>query len=227
MKSQYYVQVGTGRLGGLIASQASTLFVQTEFVRLDPVRGLDGMTASYPVTVDRLVICISPAQKNKLNSQSCQWNEIFAGFVQQVADKQIKVRQIIFISSTRVFDGIDQGLIDSKTNAIAQSKRAKYLLFAENQLLNLAPSVHIVRCSGLYGQGYNTYSKILEKTSERPRFGVKIETVVKKVAQILKEPIGRSEHYLLTDGFCHHKGEAINIDDIALLATKYRLLINS
>lgn len=67
---------------------------------------------------------------------------------------------IVYLSSTGVWDGVENGDIDESFDPQPQSVRAKILLAAERQIL-MAPYPSVVfRLSGIYGPGRNSLERI-------------------------------------------------------------------
>lgn len=227
-----YLQIGTGRLGSLIAKhvKASTN-LHINYARIDPQTGLINSNAkTINGEIDQLVLCLSPSQ-----SSPWKWGQILNGVVKQVALNELKIHKLIFISSTRVYDGINEGVITAETPVNAHSQRAKELFKAEQQIAKLTNNFHILRCCGLYGktgQAYQKYLEILTRKDNKTRFGVDIEEVADSVVEKLKEGdrIKNSQvstYSLLTDGYCHFNGEKIAAEDACHLSDQHRLLINS
>jgi len=222
-----YLQVGKGRLGNLIAqSVKASTNLTINYARIDPEFGLINSNRK-PIggDVDQLVLCLSPSQ-----SSVWQWDQILNGMIKQVVRNELKINQLIFISSTRVYDGITGGIITAETPVNAASKRAMKLLKAEHHIEQLTSNYHILRCSGLYaktGQDYRKYPKILVQKDDKIRFGVDIEYVTQVVVEKLKENTQVSTHSLLTDGYCYFNGEKIAAQKVSHLSGQHRLLINS
>lgn len=228
-----YLQVGKGRLGGLIAQQVKHSLGQIDEIqtaRIDPDTGLiDLKGSSLTGAINRLVICISAGKK-----QSWQWHQLLTGMLAQKDRGELKINQLIFISSTAVYDGIQRGVVCVDTPAIARSERAKSLLRAENQIKLLANTFHIVRCSGLYGRDYQKYLAILSSPAlskasvsqddDQPRFGVNVESVAETVLDRLRQNSHTSSYSLLTDGYCYFQGHKTAIGEANELALKHRLL---
>lgn len=162
-----YLQVGKGRLGGLIAEHVQQALApafaekpDNHFARIDAQAGLtDSDGSPLSGVIDRLVICISPERR-----KSWQWDQLLLGMIEQKARGELKINQLVFISSTGIYDGISQGMISVDTLPKAQSERSRCLLVAENHIKLLADNYHILRCSGLYGAGYQKYSTMLSMT---------------------------------------------------------------
>jgi len=222
-----YLQIGLGRLGSLIIKQVkASTNLTINYARIDPKIGLINSNAN-PIKgeIEQLVLCISPSQ-----SSPWQWDQILNGIIKQVAEKELKISQLVFISSTHVYDGLSSGIICAKTPVNASSERAKALLKAEQQIEKLASSFHIMRCSGLYGKNESTYQKyrdILTQNDNKTRFGVDIEEVANLVVTKLKQNNQVSSYSLLTDGYCYLNGEKITVDEATHLSDQHRLLINS
>lgn len=224
-----YVQVGQGRLGRLIVNGAksSNYISDIQLAEIDENIGLCHLEgAVLNGIVERLVICISPSVK-----KPWQWNDILKGLEKQVKKKQLVIGQLIFISSTRVYDGIDSGTITAETPAIAKSQAGLNLLKAEETLKRLAKNTHFLRCSGLFSDNLNIYQQyyqiLLAATNpEKVRFALNVAQVVKKVINILTQTICHNylNYYLLTDGYCHVNGKRLNITDPQVILLTKRLL---
>lgn len=222
-----YLQIGKGRLGRLVARQVkASTNLPINYARIDPKVGLID-SANQPIkgTIEQLVLCISPSK-----SSPWSWHEILNGIAEQVAKNQLTINQLIFISSTRVYDGITSGIITAEIPVKASSKRAIAILRAEQQIEKLASSFHILRGSGLYGKNGSAYQKyldILTKNDNKTRFGVDIEEVAQVVVEKLKETSRVSTYSLLTDGYCHFNGKTMSIEEANHLSSQHRLLVNS
>ena len=205
--------------------ETSTNFPVT-YARIDPELGLINSNVELiKGEIDHLVLCLSPSK-----SSSWQWDQIFNGLMRQVAKKELKINKVIFISSTRVYDGLCRGEISAKTPVNARSERAQQLITAEQQIEKLASSFHILRCSGLYGaedQPYQKYREILTRNDNKMRFGVDIEKVANVVVEKLEDQDKVSSYSLLTDGGGHLNGQKLLIEQVNYLSNQYRLLINS
>jgi len=221
-----YVQVGQGRLGGLIAKAVEAQFSNIHFAKIDQAQGLLNQ-AGLPLTgtIERLVICISPGKQ-----KNWSWLNILQGLESQLHAGDLIVHQLIFISSTRVYDGIDFGLITAKTKAVAKSPTGLELLKAEQMIKSFANNVHILRCSGLYSEYlpiYQKYFEILLAKSNKIRFGVNVEQVVDKVLEFvlpLNTVKQASSYHLLTDGHCYVNGKKIMLSEFKLKLTSMRVL---
>jgi len=213
-----YVQVGKGRLGRVIANRVKQTAV---FAKIDADLGLQIPAFSeQKYVIENLVICISPSTKN-----SWDWADILKGILQQVLIGQLKINRLIFISSTRVYEGIERGIVDATTQAISKTSKGVSLLAAEKIVAQIAQQYHILRCSGLYGEGYKKYLSILSQCKkEQTRFAVSIEQVadevVGKLAQATSEP---SSCTLLTDGYCYFQGDKMLIQEAMLLSLQHKI----
>lgn len=239
-----YLQVGKGRLGNLIAEHVLRELSNTskvQFARIDAQAGLtdpDGVPLN--AVINCLVICVAPGR-----SGCWQWHQLLLGMLKQKACGGLKINKLIFVSSTRIYDGIEQGIIAVETPPKAKSERGKQLLMAENQIKQLAKNYHILCCSGLYGGSYQKYWSILSpeldastmdssveaslphKTSAeitQPRFGVHVDSVAQAVVHRIGLDCSNSSYSLLTDGYCYFEGYKIPVEKVRDFCEKYRLL---
>lgn len=240
MKNYNYVQVGRGRLGQAIinslqhsqlSQQYEKLSIAPVLARIDETDGLlfknDPQVITEPISIELLVICIAPGRPAKW-----QWNDILRGITAQVEAGLLRIAKVVYISSTRVYEGYQSGVVTANSKPMANSERGRALLAAEDCAIALAKSALIVRCAGLNGPLYKVYSQSLQETSSRMRFAVTISQIGNDIASHLIEPAKGLHYLLLTDGFAYVDGMAIDIaelnqQELALLAKKYRILIKS
>ncbi len=250
MQKIEYLQVGTGRLGTLIARRyLDSEIKQSEteqseirqsegvigpskvtYAKIDPATGLiNSQGQAMNCVVERMVICISPGQ-----SHSWQWHSLLAGILRQVKKGTVKINQLAFISSTSVYDGITSGVVSAETMPLSHSDRAVSLLKAESQVEQLSDCVHILRCSGLYqtlGSNYQKYLNILKQDSlgndSKLRFGVDIDDVAEATINWLTKNNLTSCYSILTDGFCYLNGKKLRLESANHFLKKSKLLVNS
>jgi len=221
-----YLQVGNGRLGSLIANRVKKhLKGDIRFARIDPVRGLILPTNTRSqIKINRLVICISPSVRNPW----C-WRDLLFGLSAQVVNGEIEIGQLLMISSTRVYDGIERGIVTAETQPVAVSEKAEALLEAENTIRSLAKYHHIFRPSGLYGKSYQKYSQILKLSdSNKPfRFGVDEQQVADQVMLRIQQETSVCSIALLTDSCGYYKGQKKSFEQIEKYSVQGRVLKNS
>jgi hypothetical protein len=225
-----YLQIGAGRLGAVIFKaiqaepQLSSLLLSesSTFTRIDPQLGIAIDAVELPLRIDKLVICIAPGMDKKW-----RWNAIFCGLVKQVVQQQIVINELIFISSTRVYDGIKQGVVNAKVLPAAQSERAKGLLAAERQLSQLAGHYCFLRCCGLVGEHYQRFQQILKQSDEKVRFAVDTQQVAEKVVERLLAKRTNNQYSIVTDGYSYYRGSKLAFEKSLLLSKHQRLLQNS
>jgi hypothetical protein len=237
MKNYNYVQVGSGRLGQAIInalqnSQPLNKLSETPVLaRIDATHGLFFNKLSEliaePIHIELLVICIAPGRPAKW-----QWNDILQGITAQVEKGLITIDKVVYISSTRVYEGYQTGLVYANNKPLANSERASALVVAEGCITRLAKSVLIVRCAGLNGPQYEVYSQSLQQSSSRMRFAVTVAQIGDDIANYLAKPLSGQHCLLLTDGFAYVDGTSIDIaklnqQQLGHLAKKYRVLIKS
>jgi len=234
------VMVGQGRLGKRIAFEVGRLTTKQivhkkiSLARIDPLSGL--FLNDRVKTVDKghllinhLIICIAPKAASsmlKMAKNHWSWSNILNGVLNQVKARQLTIKQLIFVSSTRVYDGIEKGRINASITARSNSERGRALIVAEQTIELLTERFHILRCSGLYGEEYSKYGAVLAKQSDQLRFGVASERVASTVAELIDSSVA-SSYSLLTDGFAYYRGERITVAQACQLAGDRRILINS
>ena len=221
-----YLQIGKGRLGRLIAAQVEKqINASIQWGRLSHEDGIQlGQSKNTNITINKLVICISPTENSNWN-----WNNIFYGLKKQHQLGKIEINQLVLVSSTRVYDGIDKGLIDAATPPTPISEKAKALFTAEQEAMSIAKYHHIIRATGLYGQGYSKYKKILTTSSnhEKFRFGVDISQVAKEVSELLFQLHCQNSMSLLTDNYAYQNGEVFSYEQAEKYSHSKRILKNS
>jgi len=229
------VVCGHGRIGGALLEKLGVqeLPVSVWRARIDPEQGLYCQEATLPAQIDLLIICISAGQKSKPSTR-WQWRQIFAGLTRQLHSGAVTVKNIVMVSSTRVYEAIEQGIVTAHTSASSCSEQGKGLVIAEQELMALPAQVRILRASGLYGVGYPVYRPILKAGLTKPRFGVDSAEVVARLYQSVVAAIdGRfcGQIEVLTDGGVYFEGECFYWPEdrprIEVLAKQYRILLNS
>ena len=216
---------GKGRIGSKVIESLKELEIGIEFAILECNQGLVGVDLETPI--DLLVICISSTNK------SWSWENVFNGLSSQVQNNKKLFKYLIFVSSTRVYDGIKTGFIDCNTNPIAESKKARQLLQAEFAVSQIALTYRLVRPVGIYGSNYTKYISILNSATDKPRFGVTENTIRECIVDLVMR--AREEKLstgvdLLTDRITYFKGERLNFDQqerLKYLSHNYRLFVNS
>lgn len=224
-----YLQVGRGRLGEQIAQK----YLQSQeakgikngrnrvvYSRIDTVSGLEiANQQSERMVIEKLVICIAPGSEKKW-----QWATIFGGLCQQVKSSHVVINELIFISSTRVYDGYLTGVVSANDKPIAVSERAKSILIAESRLSGIANNVSILRCCGLVGEEYTYFAQLLTQPTDKVRFAIDISKVADRVVEILELSQSSNRVAILTDGYCYHNGLKLLLIEALELQTKHRLL---
>ncbi|MCW9016387.1 MAG: sugar nucleotide-binding protein [Kangiellaceae bacterium] len=214
---------GKGRIGLPLVQELFAKGLKPEFARIDPDSGLIGIELNKPI--DKLVICISSAGK------SWTWDSIFSGLKRQVENRAVAIKALIYVSSTRVYDGIENGFVDKSTTPVADSIRAQSLLNAEATIKSIAAVSYVIRPSGLYGADYQRYLSILHAAEEKPRFGTHQQALVDRLTELvlLKNLSNGAE--ILTDGMLYFKGAKLkcekDTDDVFKLSQQFRVLLNS
>ena len=190
------------------------------FARINTNDGLQVQNLqAQNLIIEHLVICISPSSKNIWD-----WINILQGVLQQVLTGQLKINRLVFISSTRVYDGIERGIVEASTQAVSHSHKGKSLLAAEQLIPQLADQYHILRCSGLYGEGYQKYLAILsECRKQQTRFAVSLDEVAEEVVSKIENG-NQSSCSLLTDGYCYFEGKKISMLDAMSLSAQHKIL---
>lgn len=226
-----YLQIGAGRLGLMINSAIKSKSELAKLLlskahsnfRIDPVNGLSmALSTAQPVTIERLLICIAPGRDKKWS-----WSNIFSGLERQVLQKQLFINELIFISSTRVYDGISQGIVTAQDHPIAQSDRAKGIIEAEKQLIRLAKTHCILRCCGLIGEQYQQFQTYLKQEDGKVRFAVDIDQVATKVVERLATTSSSNQYSIVTDGSCYYQGRRLAFEESIFLSGEHRLLQQS
>ncbi|WP_196138824.1 hypothetical protein [Aliikangiella sp. G2MR2-5] len=232
---------GKGRIGGPLIRRLADIGLNPVTARLDLEAGLvlNTSTASAneclvndfdnnKVEVHLLVICISAYGK------PWNWGDIFNGLKKQVDAGSLVVENLILVSSTRVFDGIECGMITASTRAKGCSQKAKELLKGELDAFEVACRCYIVRASGLYGQDYKAYWPVLNQAFDRPRFGTSQELLIERLESLCTQYNDTdlaSTIELLTDGAVYFRGSkllfSVSSGEIGKLAENYKILQSS
>lgn len=218
---------GKGRIGKQVADQCIDNGHQVENYRLNPELGLTNTDRAVQGDMDVLIICISPAK----SQTKWDWSDILLGLKKQIEQQEVKIKQIILVSSTRVYEGIETGFVEANSDLVRASDKANSIQDAEQLLLLSHANVTILRCTGLIGIGYERYQEILATAHDRPRFAVNIKDVIKHIVAVVDNNQTRSSIYLMTDGKVHYKGQALSFGNdksvLEQLALEYKLLVNS
>ena len=213
---------GKGRIGGAVSS---SLIAQGYFVkhcRIHPQAGISALS-EFSGQPFLLVICISAFGK------SWSWDSLLVGLVEQLKSMESSNGQVIFVSSTRVFDGIASGEVAAATPVKPASQKAQQLVAAESQLASTNLPLWIMRPSGLYGDEYPKYLPIMKNGAEKPRFGIDSQRVSERLvqlSQILVTEGFSSGVEVMTDGFAYHDNQEImpNTQEWQRLCGQFRML---
>ncbi len=220
---------GQGRIGARVTQALRAKGHQVDVLRLDKEKGLYSQNATVPTKIQVLLICISSAKAKGL----WDWTNIFDGLEQQVNLGQLKINNLIFVSSTRVFDGIGSGLVTSQTEPQSNSERGQKVIQGEDALKKVCSNLHLVRCSGLIGGGYDSYRPILSVAKDRPRFAVEVEHVkqfiISQIESMLTQTLPQSIS-LLTDGKVYFEQRCYDVvkdkEEVIELSKHFRILVN-
>ncbi|TQV74643.1 hypothetical protein FLL45_06680 [Aliikangiella marina] len=235
-QSPSIVICGQGRIGGSLIDILQSQNIDYLSARLDVASGLctrQQNDPQLPHEIDLLVVCISARHRGGGKS-SWQWNNIFNGLIKQIDAGEISVTSLVMVSSTRVYEGYDCGLIKASSETRALSAQGEGLVAAESALINSPINTLILRCSGLYGALYPVYQPILLSGKDKPRFGVDADKVVERLFLVVKQVLTHQFKpgiELMTNGNLYFKGEVLtwprDKKHIENLARTHRVLINS
>jgi len=98
---------GKGRIGNKVFEKLANSGCLVQSCYLYKEQGLVEFEGIKPSKIDVLIICISPAKEK----HQWSWDDIFLGLEAQVNFKTLEIKNIVFVSSTRVYDGIKKGFI--------------------------------------------------------------------------------------------------------------------
>lgn len=179
---------GKGRLGQLISAALPSGYA---FARIDVQQGLvqDGQPVTG--TVDTLILCFVPRHEEGKSG----WQGLLRGLQQQVQRGELKIRRVLFISSTAA-GGSDP-------------VRSQGLLDAESVIPQLAPASTIFRLTGLVGPGYLKYDPV-SYSMDKPRQAVDTRVVAAEVGKWFS---GKQQGHtldVLTDGFVYWQGKKLD-----------------
>ncbi|TQV88962.1 hypothetical protein [Aliikangiella coralliicola] len=227
------VLCGQGRIGRQLAAKLKALNIQFSLARLDQNKGLIPAIGELPRSLKLLVICIAPGRSQN-NEPRWYWDKILSGLNTQLSAGKLIVDNIILVSSTRVYDGIERGIVTAQTPAKGVTQKAKQLIAAEKQLFEFRASVRVLRCGGLYGDAYPTYTPIMLKAADKPRFGIDSIQVVNRLVELTLLVL--TGDFLpgievLTDGKVYFEGECYDASchgvAVKQLSLKSKVLISS
>jgi len=221
---------GKGRLGLLIANALQQQNIACEFARIDVARGLVQNDQPITGTVDTLILCFVPKHEESKSG----WQGLLKGLLQQVKRKELHIGRVLFISSTAVYESVEQGFVNAHTPVRAASVRSQGLLDAENIIPQLAPDTAIFRLTGLVGPGYNKYDP-LTFSNDKPRQAVDTRAVAADVVLWFLQQHSKKESghriEVLTDDLVYWQGKVLDPakdrEQIKALGAKHRLLIPS
>ena len=232
--SPQVVVCGSGRIGGQLQQLLGSYQVPFMTARLDSQQGLYNAQAPLPTRFKVLVICISAGHKTNARRKPWQWDQILRGLVAQIESQQLQIESLVLVSSSRVFEAIECGIVTAATRPRANSAQGQALISAEQQLLSCQTNTVILNCSGLYGRDYSRYTPILLAAEDKPRFGIDAAEVAYLLAQLVSQGLASSltsQRHLLTDGRTYYRHRQLNYADdkaaVEALAGRYRVLINS
>lgn len=226
------VLCGQGRIGLPLSQRLKANNIDFEFSRLDPKRGLvSSSVLEQPIKL--LVVAIANGQRGG-NTPAWYWHEIYDGLLQQLDEGSIQIENIVMVSSTRVYDGIDTGIVSAQTPAESVSEKGEQLIDAEKVLLGSSMKARILRCSGIYGEGYHQYKPIMREAKGRCYFGVDVESIIQRLYECVRGSLQNNYVQgieLLTDDKVYYEGRALNFEQdlrqVLLLSQQFRILKNS
>lgn len=191
---------GQGRLGSRVRDLLEAEGVEVVPVRLDSNRGLPAGD------IDTLMVCVAPGPAVPAGQRPAWWRGLFDGLSRQVQDGERRLRRLLFVSSTRVFDGAPPGRVDGGGAAIPESEAALALATAERAALALAAQACCVRLAGIYGGEYAVYDP-RAFSMDRPRHGVDVDAAARALVRLVAETRWPAFH-LLSDGQVYWRGRA-------------------
>lgn len=200
---------GKGRIGGKIAQIFDEKNIQYKSARIDSEKGL--LSSVRGEMIDLLIICISAGHRRE-GSARWSWQDIFHGLEKQVINNDVVIKNVIMVSSTRVYEAYDNGIIDASSPTKTNTENGLAIQHAENILSKVSDSCRLLRCSGLYGESYKVYEPILKSGRDKPRFGVLVEVVIERLYQLTKDLLVgnfNSGNELLTDGYAYFEGKCL------------------
>ncbi|AOE50943.1 sugar nucleotide-binding protein [Kangiella sediminilitoris] len=115
--------------------------------------------------LDQVYIIVAPDERNEVAYRQTYIHAV-ANIV-QILHKQQDLFHCTFVSSTSVYSGNLEPVIDESTTPKPASFSGKVLLDAEKSLLNLHPNTSIVRASGLYS---NQRSKLIDSLLDKDKY---------------------------------------------------------
>jgi len=72
------------------------------------------------------------------------------------------------------------------------SEKGKQIITAEKQLLDSSMSSRVLRCSGIYGEGYEKYKPIMLAAKDRCYFGVDLESIIQRLFYWVKQSLSNN-----------------------------------
>jgi hypothetical protein len=213
---------GKGRLGQLI-SAALPLHINSVYARIDSARGLIHNNQPLVGNIDTLILCFVPKHEEGKSG----WQGLLAGLLAQVQRKELSIQHVLFISSTSVYEEVENGFVDAQTPVTGASVRSKGLIDAERIIPQLAPNTTIFRLTGLVGPGYHKYDPVTF-SNDKPRQAVDTRAVAAEVAKWFAGEQRGHRIEVLTDGIVYWQGRkldpAVHAKEIEQLSKAHRLL---
>jgi nucleoside-diphosphate-sugar epimerase len=155
--------IGCGDLGGAVARQLLQLGIQATGVRrsdnttegvsliLADVTQTASLQVLVPLRPEILIYCVAA------NGQSDeQYKAHYVDGLRHVLAAQYgnsRLKQVFFVSSTRVYGQDTEDILDESNEAIPADFGGERLLEAENLLKDLSCDTTVLRLSGIYGAG--------------------------------------------------------------------------
>jgi len=214
------LQVGQGRIGSLLKRSLDSHSTQAiHLSRLDPPLGLTGLSEPTGYLIENLIICIAPSRKLSVTNKIEFWQNVFVGLQQQVKSGYLVIRRIFFVSSTRVYDAIQSGIIEASTRVQSDSDMGQALIDAEFMLSKLTLQCHCFRAAGLVGQKYPKYQQYLRLQDNKLRFAIidwqLVELITEQVISLQQTSLQKNQktcyYYLATDGEGYFNGKIISL----------------
>jgi nucleoside-diphosphate-sugar epimerase len=223
------VLCGQGRIGLPLSKKLQANNIDVEFARLDPKQGLV-FKSEFDQPINLLVVAIANGQRGD-KTPAWYWHEIYDGLIEQLDENLLQIENIVMVSSTRVYDGIQSGVVSAQTPAESSSDKGQQLIDAEKVLLRSSMKAKLLRCTGIYGEGYSQYEPIMREAKDRCYFGVDVNAIIQRLYECVKLSIEGNYVQgieLLTDDKVYYNGRELDFEQdlkqVLFLSQQFRIL---
>lgn len=214
---------GQGRLGGRVTALLAARQLPLIPLRLDRDAGLINPAGPVPADIDRLLICLVPRHPDGGSG----WTGLLNGLQRQLERGELRLRQVLLVSSTAVYESYEHGWVTASSPVTAASARSAGLIEAEQTARALTADSCIVRLAGITGPGYERYDPVA-MSQQQPRHAIDVRAAAALIAELALRPAQAARTELITDGYIYFRQQRYpaqpSLPELATLAQQHRLM---